>query len=68
MAAERLEAELSVHKDYSIARLKEVLGGRCTSSTWPDHPQSFRRVTLWMACEVDPPALKLSRKRTLSQM
>jgi hypothetical protein len=65
MAAERLKAKLSVHEDDGVAGLKEVLGGCCTASTWPDDDNLFRNLETIDALASNPPALKLSRKRTL---
>jgi hypothetical protein len=65
MAAERLEAKLSVHEDDGVTGLQEVLGGCCTASTWPDDDNLFRNLETIDALASNPPALKLSRKRTL---
>jgi hypothetical protein len=42
VAAERLKAKLSVHEDDGVTGLKEVLGGCCTASTWPDDDTTTR--------------------------
>jgi hypothetical protein len=65
VAAERLKAKLSVHEDDGVAGLEEVLGGCCTASTWPDDDNPFRNRETIDALANNPPALKLSRKRTL---
>lgn len=65
MAAERLKAKLSVHEDDGVAGLEEVLGGCCAAGTWPDDDNPFRNRETIDALASNPPALKLSRKRTL---
>lgn len=68
VAAERLKAKLSVHEDDGVTGLEEVLGRCRTASTWPDDDTTTRS-GIWEKLStpwrVDPPALKLSRKRTL---
>ena len=67
VAAKRLKAKLSVHEDDGVSGLEEVLGGRRPASAWPDERTNERTTVQGrsMALESDPPALKLSRKRTL---
>jgi hypothetical protein len=65
VAAERLKAKLSVHENDGVAGLEEVLGGRCPAGTWPDDDNPFRNRETIDALASNPPALKLSRKRTL---
>jgi hypothetical protein len=54
-----------VHEDDGVTGLEKVLGGCRTASTWPDDNNLFRNLETIDALASNPPALKLSRKRTL---
>lgn len=59
---ERLETELAMHEDDSIARFEEVLCGGRTSCSCVSGVTTIRNIA---ARNQDAPALKLSKNRTL---